>query len=165
SAAAVWQQSQARSSSTVSGAAVPSAETVVVRTVISFVAGAPSASANLRPSSQTAARAPAAAGNNETKPCSVAVPSRCGTTWPVHVAPPSAERATCTSYAYVPGPLRTSQCAASEPSGSATTDGKSAQFTKKCGPRATVRAADHAASPSSVCGPSAAKRSACVLSE
>src|SRR5215211_7366310 len=111
-----------------------------------------------RPSTHTAPSLPSASGSSETKPCSVCVPSVCGTTARPHVFPPSFERATFTSYAYVPAPLFTSQCAASDPSASATTDGKSAQLTNQLSPSATVRASDHPE------GSRDAKRSAYVCS-
>src|SRR5262245_16719388 len=94
-----------------------------------------------RPSSQTAANEPSLVANKETKPCSVFTPSRCGTKGFPQVFPPSNERAMVTSYANVPGPLLASQCAASEPSGKTTIEGKSAQLTNQFVPSAITRGA------------------------
>src|SRR5262245_2528299 len=90
-----------------------------------------------------AARPPFGAGNKETNPCSLCVPSRCGLTGLLHVLPLSREKAILTLYAYVPGPLFASQCAARLPSGSAIIDGKSAQFTNQLSPCAIACGGGH----------------------
>ena len=47
----------------------------------------------LRPSSHAAASRPSRAANSDTNPCSVAVPSRCGTSGSLQCSPPSVESA------------------------------------------------------------------------
>src|SRR5829696_3921766 len=88
----------------------------------------------LRPSSQTAPSFPSDSGMSETKPCSVCVLSRCGTTDLFQLLPPSFDCEMFTSYAYVEEPLLTNQCAASELLFKAITDGKSAQLTNQFSP-------------------------------
>src|SRR5688500_5129231 len=97
----------------------------------------------LRPSSQTAPSRPSGNEISDTNPCSVCVPSRCGTIGLVQLWPPSFDREMFTLYAYVPAPLLTSQCAANEPSFRSITDGKSAQLTNQLSPSETVRASPH----------------------
>src|SRR5687768_10857308 len=71
------------------------------------------------------------------------MPSWCGEVAWVHERPSSLENARRTSYAYGLAALTLSQCAASDPSASRTTDGTSAQFTNQSRPAATLRASDH----------------------
>src|SRR5262245_47144000 len=95
-----------------------------------------------RPSSHTAASEPSFAANIETNPCSALTSSRCGMKGLSHVFPPSNDREIVTSYPLVPCPLLTSQWAASELSGSATIEGKSAQLTNQFDPSAMTRGVD-----------------------
>src|SRR5262245_22662610 len=98
----------------------------------------------LRPSSQTTPTEPSAQGAIDTNPCSVSVPSRCGTTGSLQVRAPSRDRDSRTPYAYFPGPLLASQWAKSDPSPSEAIAGKSAQLTTQPEPAAIVRGADQA---------------------
>src|SRR5262245_24669 len=96
-----------------------------------------------RPSSHTSPSPAPGDWNSDAKPCSVGVLSWWGDTGAVHVRPSSLENVRRRSYASLPpAAFDCSQCAASDPSASLTTEGTSAQFTNQSSPDATVRAGD-----------------------
>src|SRR5687768_10932404 len=140
----VWQQSHTRPSRMRSGSeALPSRVNAAVARLISFVGSSP-ARLYFRPSSQTASTpSPRAVHHSDTNPCSVFEESVCGVSGALQVRPRSLVNASLTPYAYVAVPVRCNQCATRRPSPSESTDGKSAQFTKKSRPERTSAGTDH----------------------
>src|SRR5215831_4459946 len=96
------------------------------------------------PSSQMTPVPPSADGKSVANPCCVIVLSRFGATGGVQVFP-SVDHATRKSYASGSGPFSCIQCAANEPSGSARTDGTSAELTIRRSLETTIIGADQPA--------------------
>src|SRR5690606_26521724 len=144
SAAPVGQQSQTSSSISPRVSTVPSY--AILANLRLIPTGGPSgsnspeskSSASRRPSSHTAP-IPPSQGNSDTKPCSVSAPSSFSSPCSTKLRPPSADVAYAMSYAAKLSGAAFSQCAIQTSDVTGTTDGKSAQFTTKSAPVATVR--------------------------
>src|SRR5690606_18808646 len=152
-AAAVRQQSHASSSTSPCAANVPSGRMRANRRLVPT--GGPSGSkwpdsncsAIRRPSSHTTPTSPSH-GNQDTKPCSLNVPSRFSSMPSPNVAPPSSDSANTMSYdPTLPAAMR-SQCAAQRFEATGATPGKSAQLTSRSSPLAIVRGVPNASSSS-----------------
>ncbi len=97
-----------------------------------------------RPSSQTSPT-PVPKLKNDAKPCCVFVPSRWGLTGADQVLPLSRDVEIFRSYASGSGPFISIQCATSDPSASARTEGTSAKLVMRCSLAMTTTGADHPA--------------------
>src|SRR5262245_11807530 len=135
-AAAVGQQSQTRDATSMS---LLTGIEVAARSVMS-----PLPPDVWRPSSHTRPR-PLAVVKNDAKPCCVLVPSLCGLAGADQVLPPSRDVEVFRSYASGSGPFISIQCATSDPSASARTEGTSAKLVMRCSLATTTTGADHPA--------------------